>query len=117
MLVVDDHPINRKVMHATLEKMGLAAVEVASGLEALERLGEEAFDLVLMDCEMPGMDGFEATRRLRARSQVPVVALTAHVLEGTREKCLSAGMNDYLSKPIKPEALAQALGRWLGGKG
>jgi signal transduction histidine kinase/CheY-like chemotaxis protein/ligand-binding sensor domain-containing protein len=113
VLVVDDHPINRKVMHAMLQKMGLVSLEASSGREALERLGAETVDLVLMDCEMPGMDGFETTRLLREHSSVPVVALTAHVLEGTREKCLAAGMDDYLSKPIKPDALDQALRRWL----
>lgn len=113
VLVVDDHPINRKVMHAMLENLGLASHEVASGQEALDRLSAEAFDLLLMDCEMPGMDGFEATQKLRLHSTVPVVALTAHVLEGTREKCLAAGMDDYLSKPVKVEALMAALHRWL----
>ncbi|WLT30498.1 hybrid sensor histidine kinase/response regulator [Geothrix sp. PMB-07] len=117
VLVVDDHPINRKVMHAMLQKMGLVALEASSGREALNCLAAEAVDLVLMDCEMPGMDGFETTRRLREHSRVPVVALTAHVLEGTREKCLAAGMDDYLSKPIKQEALGQALRRWLGSTG
>jgi len=113
VLVVDDHPINRKVMHAMLEKMGLTSIEATGGREALAFLEAESVDLVLMDCEMPGMDGFETTRHLRERSRVAVVALTAHVLEGTREKCLAAGMDDYLSKPVKPEALAQALRRWL----
>ncbi|MBI1754051.1 MAG: response regulator [Acidobacteria bacterium] len=113
VLVVDDHPINRKVMRAMLQKMGLVALEATGGREALDCLAVEAVDLVLMDCEMPGMDGFETTRRLREHSRIPVVALTAHVLEGTREKCLAAGMDEYLSKPIKQEALGQALRRWL----
>lgn len=114
VLVVDDHPINRKVLVAQLRKKGLEAVEAQGGEEALQRLGEAAFDLVLMDCEMPGMDGFEATRRLREHHALPVVAITAHVLEGTRERCLEAGMNDYLSKPVQTVALVGALERWLG---
>lgn len=114
VLVVDDHPINRKVITAQLRKFGLESVEASGGQEALNRLGEEPFRLVFMDCEMPGMDGFEATRRLREHWSVPVVALTAHVLEGTRERCLAAGMNDYLSKPVHQAVLQQALERWLG---
>lgn len=114
ILVVDDHPINRKVITAQLRKFGLHPVEASSGQECLNLMAEQAFDLVFMDCEMPGMDGFEATRRLRAEWQVPVLALTAHVLEGTRERCLAAGMNDYLSKPIQQAVLKVALQRWLG---
>lgn len=114
VLVVDDHPINRKVLLAQLRKHGLEAVEVHGGEEALQALDQTPFDLVLMDCEMPGMDGFEATRRLRERHVLPVVAITAHVLEGTRERCLEAGMNDYLSKPVQTPALLGALERWLG---
>jgi CheY-like chemotaxis protein len=96
------------------------AVDVVSdGVEALEALARINYDLVLMDCQMPNLDGYEATRRLRAggggalNPAVPVVAMTANALPGDLERCTAAGMDDYLSKPVQPAALERALRRWL----
>jgi len=102
-----------------LEKLGYRADAVADGKEAIDALRRLPYDLVLMDCQMPELDGFEATRRIRSgQSQVinpaiPIIAITAYAMKGDRERCLAAGMNDYLSKPIQPEELARALDHWL----
>jgi CheY-like chemotaxis protein len=88
----------------------------ANGREALEWLAQEPFDLILMDCQMPEMDGFEATRRIRdqkSTAHIPIIALTANALPEDREACLQAGMDDYLPKPFKPEALRAMLERWV----
>ena len=98
-----------------LRKLGADVHSVANGVEALAMLREADFDVVLMDCQMPEMDGYEATRQLRGSADtrknqhIPVIALTANALATDREKCLAAGMNDYLSKPIDRARLAQAL--------
>jgi len=115
ILVVEDNEINRLVVLRQLEALGYRARAAINGLEALDRLEEEHFDLVLMDCQMPELDGYEATRRLRQRHgpELPVVAVTAHAMEGDRAKCLAAGMNDYLAKPYREEVLARVLARWL----
>ena len=117
VLVVEDNRANQEVAIGMLERLGCEAVLAGDGLECLERLREQRFDLILMDCHMPRMDGFEATRRIRemnaAFSAVPVVAMTANVQKSAMEQCQSAGMNDYLSKPIKLSVLREALGRWL----
>ena len=106
-----------------LSYIGCHADVAKNGLEALERLTSDGYDLVLMDCQMPDMDGYEATaairkeedvRRERGESRhVPIVALTAYALEGDREICLKAGMDDYLSKPFKVDELRAALSKWL----
>ncbi len=120
ILVAEDNPVNCKVITTRLKKLALQVEVVENGAEALERLKSQTYDLVLMDCQMPIMDGYEATRRLRSRelehrlSRIPVIALTAHVGEGEREKCLSCGMDDYLSKPVRAEMLTQMLSRYLG---
>lgn len=121
LLLVEDNLVNQKVALALLKKLGYAQVVVANqGEEALAHLAAEDFDLVLMDCQMPEMDGFEATRQIRAGAQgvrnprIPVVALTANVMQEDQDACAAAGMNDYLSKPIQPQMLAQTLDRWLG---
>lgn len=119
ILVAEDHPINRKVVTAMLERLGFAPVLVGDGQEVLASLDREAFDLVLMDCQMPHLDGYEATRRLRAmpsRNQnVPVIALTANAMKGDDIRCLEAGMNDFLPKPVQLAALSAMLEKWLGG--
>lgn len=95
----------------------------ADGKAALRALNETPYDLVLMDCQMPEMDGYEAARRIRAGSsgvrnaEVPIIAMTAHAMQGDREKCLEAGMNDYLAKPVQPKTLNQILNRWLSKAG
>ena len=119
VLVVEDQPLNREVAHGMLSSLGIVAASVANGAEALERLRGEAFDLVLMDCEMPVMDGFSATRELRrselAGRHLPVIALTADVTREGRAACLAAGMDDHLGKPFTREALHSMLQRWLPG--
>jgi signal transduction histidine kinase/CheY-like chemotaxis protein/HPt (histidine-containing phosphotransfer) domain-containing protein len=120
VLLVEDHPINQTVAKMMLTHLGLRVSLAADGAEAVERVREQAFDLVLMDCQMPVMDGFEATRRIRAweraqghRSALPIIALTANALAGDREACVAAGMSDYLSKPVSGERLAEVLARHL----
>jgi len=115
ILVVEDNATNQLVMLAQLEKLGHRATAVADGAQALEALRRESYDLVLMDCQMPVMDGYEATRRIRQSDQrgIPIIAVTAHAMSGDREECLRAGMNDYLAKPVAIHALATTLTRWL----
>jgi two-component system, sensor histidine kinase and response regulator len=119
ILLAEDNPVNQKLATRLLERLG-AEVQVASnGFEALQALRESDFDAVLMDCQMPQMDGYEATRQLRGpegrvkNPQIPVIALTAHALATDRTKCLAAGMNDYLTKPINPKHLQEALTKAL----
>jgi CheY-like chemotaxis protein len=116
VLVAEDNPVNQKLVVSLLRKLGHETTVAGNGSEALSALERAAFDLVLMDVQMPEMDGLEATARIRARERVvgghlPIVALTAHALKGDRERCLEAGMDDYVSKPIKPEELKRALAR------
>ncbi len=117
ILVVEDHPVNQKVLAHQLREMGLQHALAAHGAEALDRLANEAFDLVLMDWQMPEMDGLEATRRIRQLPtevrHIPVIALTANANSVFRETCLAAGANDYLSKPYSDAALAAVLAQWL----
>jgi CheY-like chemotaxis protein len=113
VLVVDDNEVNALVVGAMLETMGCRVQAVESGEQALVLLTEASFDMVLMDCQMPGMDGYEATRRIRregGKRRLPIVALTAN---GDRERCLQAGMDDYLTKPVTAQALRQAIDRWV----
>jgi PAS domain S-box-containing protein len=118
VLVVEDNKVNQKVILAQLAKFQLKPDLANNGQEALDHLQRETYDLVFMDCQMPVMDGYEATRILRDREQgkrrTPVTALTAHASVGEREKCLSAGMDDYLSKPVSRAELAIVLTRWVG---
>jgi CheY-like chemotaxis protein/anti-sigma regulatory factor (Ser/Thr protein kinase) len=120
VLVVEDNPVNQALIVALLRKAGLAAIVADNGEAGLERLRERRWDLVLMDCQMPVLDGFEATRRWReyeasnGMPRTPVIALTANAMAGDRERCLAAGMDDYLSKPIDRSALAARLATWLG---
>ncbi len=117
VLMVEDHPVNQKVLAHQLSEMGLTHALAVSGTQALERLGQEAYDLILMDWQMPEMDGLEATRRIRAlpgkAGEIVIVALTANASAGFRETCLAAGANDYLSKPYTEAALAALLAQWL----
>ena len=116
LLVVEDNAVNLMVMRSVLTKLGFECLDQAlDGNEAIEKAAATNYDLILMDCQMPKLDGYEATRRLRAMGiATPVVAMTAHALSGDREKCLAAGMDDYLTKPIVLERLVAVLDRWLG---
>ena len=119
ILVAEDNVVNQEVALGMLHKLGLRAEAVADGEEAVEVLRTMQYDLVLMDVQMPQMDGLEATRIIRdpqspvLNHKVPIIAMTAHALQGDRRNCLQAGMNDYLTKPVSPQALAEALNAWL----
>jgi PAS domain S-box-containing protein len=119
ILLVEDHPTNQQVALNILDKLGLRADVAADGAEALKALARVPYDLVLMDVQMPIMDGMEATRQIRnAQSAVidhavPIIAMTAHAMEGDRDKCLQAGMSDYISKPVSRQVLLRLLQKWL----
>lgn len=119
VLLAEDNPVNQEVAKAMLQRMGLDMIIANNGQEALALIDRGAFDLVLMDCQMPVMDGFEASRQIRQREQamglahVPIIALTANAISGDREHCLAQGMDDYLSKPFSQLQLNQVLCRWL----
>jgi signal transduction histidine kinase/DNA-binding response OmpR family regulator/HPt (histidine-containing phosphotransfer) domain-containing protein len=125
ILVAEDNPVNQEVCKQMLETLGCQVHLVSNGVEALRALSIHSFDLVFMDCQMPEMDGYEAVRTLRnleteasdgSRHQI-IVALTAHAMEGDRDRCIAAGMDDYLSKPFNRKQLQETLGRWLPCKG
>jgi CheY-like chemotaxis protein len=115
ILVVDDNPVNRKVACALLQRSGHETIEAADGVEAVERVLTDVPDIVLMDCQMPRMDGYEATRQIRldeakkGKPRLPIMALTANALPNEREKCLRAGMDEYLVKPFKPKDLLSSI--------
>ena len=118
VLVVDDNAINLRLAVRMVEKLGGRATAVTSGEEALELMEREPFALVLMDCQMPGMDGYQATAAWRARepregARLPIVALTANAMEEERGRCLAAGMDDYLTKPVQPAAFASVMKKWV----
>jgi PAS domain S-box-containing protein len=118
ILVAEDNAVNQKVALGYIQKLGYRCDAVGNGLEAVHALEEHAYDLVLMDCQMPEMDGYEATQTIRSRTdaafaQIPIVAMTANAVKGDRERCLESGMNDYITKPIKLRELSIALKRWL----
>ena len=121
ILLVEDNFINQEVAKDLLNELGLSVDVTDNGRYALEKLSNStaAYDVILMDCQMPEMDGYQATRQIRkgvaggAHVQTPIIALTANAMKGDREKCLEAGMNDYLSKPIDLMKLAKVLGEYL----
>jgi signal transduction histidine kinase/DNA-binding NarL/FixJ family response regulator len=121
VLVVEDNTVNQKVAVAMIESLGYAAEAVGNGLEAVEACSRQTYDAILMDCQMPHMDGFKATAFIREREglahHTPIVALTASVTAEDRQRCLAAGMDDYLSKPVPREALATALRKWIPAAG
>jgi signal transduction histidine kinase/DNA-binding response OmpR family regulator/HPt (histidine-containing phosphotransfer) domain-containing protein len=117
VLLVEDNRVNQGVAMAMLKRLGLSVRLATHGAEAVAAVREDEFDVVLMDCQMPGMDGLEATRRIRTwerlqrREPMPIIALTANAMDGDRQACLAAGMNDYLAKPINTARLAEVVGR------
>jgi PAS domain S-box-containing protein len=117
VLVAEDSPVNQIVAARTLERCGCRAEVAADGRQALEMLAIHTYDAVLMDCQMPGMDGYQATAELRRRENgghhTPVIAVTAHAMEGDRKRCLTAGMDDYITKPIRRDDLIEALQRLI----
>jgi PAS domain S-box-containing protein len=119
VLLVEDNPVNTLVAKKSLVKLGLTVDAVENGIEALEALTQQRYDLVLMDVQMEKMDGYEATRQIRQskdkriNSAIPVIAMTAHAMQSDREKCLEAGMSDYVSKPVEMKILARVIAKWL----
>ena len=118
ILLVEDQEVNQAIARKFLEMAGAEVEVAANGLIALARWKEQAFDLILMDCQMPEMDGFEATLRIRAEERrtgghIPIIAMTAHAMAGDRDRCLLSGMDDYLTKPISREALVREVAQWL----
>jgi PAS domain S-box-containing protein len=117
VLIADDNPVNRLVIEGMLAKRGVAADSAEDGRQALERLTHGAYAAVFMDCQMPELDGYAATAAIRAGEtgdqHMTIVAMTAHAMAGDRERCLQAGMDDYLAKPLRPDELDRVLGRWL----
>jgi len=120
ILLADDNRVNQKVAMAFLEKMGYRIEVVSNGIEVLQALDRQFFDLVFLDVHMPEMDGFEAARQIRARwtgDQRPrIVAMTGNTLQGDREACLEAGMDDYMAKPIRVKELERVLSQWGAAK-
>lgn len=118
VLVVEDNAVNQLVIMGQLERLGHEAILAPDGTEALSALERQSFDVVLMDCQMPNMDGFETARRIRALpdgpARIPIIAVTAHALAGERERCLDAGMNDYVAKPVSTEQLGAVIRLWTG---
>jgi CheY-like chemotaxis protein len=116
ILVAEDNRVNQRVIAVVLDKAGWSHALAENGAQAVEMFAAQAFDLVLMDCQMPVLDGLEATRRIRALERggrVPIVALTANAFPGDREACLAAGMDDFVAKPFEAGALVARLDRWL----
>ncbi len=117
---MEDNVVNQMVAARMLKKFGIICDKAEDGLQALQKITEENFDLIFMDCQMPRMDGFEATTQIReyqkktGAKHTPIVALTANAMEEDEQRCLSAGMDDYLAKPIESETMGRTLKRWLG---
>jgi two-component system sensor histidine kinase/response regulator len=121
ILIAEDHDVNRVLMERLLVKRGHRTIAAATGLEAVQLAGRDEVDMVFMDCQMPELDGYAATERIRADElaraarRLPIVAMTAHAMAGDREKCLAAGMDDYVAKPLRPDEVDEMLARWLPG--
>ena len=116
VLLAEDNPVNKKVAVRLLEKRGHSVVTAGNGIEAVAAFERQPFDAVLMDVQMPEMDGLEAAAEIRVRerhtgARIPIIAITAHAMPGDRERCLKAGMDDYILKPIQPAELFAAIER------
>lgn len=117
ILIVEDNLVNQKVILGLLKKFGYGANTVKNGKEAINAISDMHYDLVFMDCQMPVMDGYDATREIRTREgddkHTVIIAMTANAMPNDREKCFNVGMDDYISKPINPAILKQKLSDWL----
>jgi CheY-like chemotaxis protein len=117
VLVAEDNPVNQRVAVRMLARLGLGADVASDGREAVQSFGRQPYALVLMDCQMPELDGFQATARIRASEgpgqRTPIIAMTASAMRGDRERCLAAGMDDYIAKPVRIDDLRMAVERWL----
>ena len=120
ILVVEDNVVNQKVAVGQLRSLGYDADVVGSGAEAIEIIGKQPYDLILLDCQMPDIDGYDVARTIRSmesgKPRIPIVAMTAHTMPGEREKCIAAGMDDYLAKPVSIQRLSSVLVRWVGAR-
>ena len=118
VLLVEDNKVNQKVAIAILEKAGCKVDAVDNGQDAIQQIGQRHYDVVLMDCQMPVMDGFEATAHIRAMDEplcrTPIVAITAHAMKDDQAKCLNAGMDDYISKPVGRQDLIDVINKYTG---
>jgi CheY-like chemotaxis protein/HPt (histidine-containing phosphotransfer) domain-containing protein len=120
ILVVEDNPVNQLVITATISQLGCPVDAVDNGREAVKAIARETYDIVLMDCQMPEMDGYEATETIREwekgsnRSRTPIIALTANAMQGDRDKCLASGMDDYLPKPFQQKQIYAVLKQYIG---
>lgn len=120
ILIAEDNLINQKVIERMVQKIGYRVDLVGNGREAIEALASVAYGLVFMDCQMPEMDGFEACREIRrldVGTRIPIIAITANAMKGDRERCLAAGMDDYVSKPFKQDDLRAVIERWMPANG
>ena len=121
VLLVEDELINQLVCKQALQKMSIEVVVVEDGQQAVDAVRDERFDLILMDCQMPVMDGYTAARNIREHEKsgelprLPIIAITAHAMSGDKEACIAAGMDDYLSKPFEIDDLQAVLQKWLPG--
>jgi CheY-like chemotaxis protein len=121
ILVVEDNDVNRRLCGLQLQRLGCEPVFACNGREAIERSREGDFAAILMDVQLPELDGYSATKAIRfeeqGNAQIPIIAMTANAMPEDRERCLAAGMSDYLTKPVRVETLGETLARWLSKEG